>query len=689
MWSPTDRDAREWVRAHSERRAGPCCRSASAAATWPAPWAAAAPGRFPGTVTTRAGRPRAGRGRRPHHLGRRARRGPPFVVARRGVAGDERAVPRRYDVAPRSHPERRQGRRAARAGRRCRCVPACRPGTGSHRHPPAAPADHARTQVSTRRWQFDRPLVVWVDGVRWGTARERHRHRRARRPHRLRLTRAPARRVGSAAMQAWILDESPGSYRLGEIDPPAGRRRRRAGPRGRQCAEPHGPVGHPGHAEAAAAARARLRRRRRGRGGGRRRHRRCRSATKWSSTPASRRSTTSSRWGNDSPMGPGFMIYGEHCWGGHATFAVAPSRNVRPRPAGRIWARVRGVSAGVPHRLPHAAPRPGAGRRHRARRRHRLGRLVRSARHRPSHGLRGRGHQPQRGQARRGARRWAPSLRHDSADGKWPVEADVVIESVGPATWEQSVRSLKPGGRLVVCGGTSGPKVELNLPRLFFKQIEIIGSTMGSYEEFDAGLRAGGAGAAPSTSTAMYRLEEYVDALARLEQGEQLGKIVLGPTESEPTMTDTEALKQAVCDRVDELAPTSSSTPATQIHAHPELNYEEHFAHDLLTDLLESSGVAPVRSRLRHRDRLRLRRPASAGPPSRCCASTTRCPASATPAGTTSSPPPGSARASRQRSSPKQAGGRVRIMGTPGRGGWRRQGAAWPAPAPSTASTRR
>jgi hypothetical protein len=57
----------------------------------------------------------------------------------------------------------------------------------------------------------------------------------------------------------------------------------------------------------------------------------------------------------------------------------------------------------------------------------------------------------------------------DSAELRWPVEADVVIESVGPATWEQSMRSLKPGGRL----------------------------------------------------------EEYVDALARLEQGEQLGKIVL------------------------------------------------------------------------------------------------------------------------------------------------------------------
>jgi NADPH:quinone reductase-like Zn-dependent oxidoreductase len=114
----------------------------------------------------------------------------------------------------------------------------------------------------------------------------------------------------------------------------------------------------------------------------------------------------------------------------------------------------------------------------------------------------------------------------DSGDRSWPVEADVVIESVGPATWEQSVRSLRPGGRLVVCGGTSGPKVELNLPRLFFKQFEIIGSTMGSYQEFEAVSTLVEHGLDVRIDRA-YPLDQYDDALARLEQGEQLGKIVL------------------------------------------------------------------------------------------------------------------------------------------------------------------
>ena len=79
---------------------------------------------------------------------------------------------------------------------------------------------------------------------------------------------------------------------------------------------------------------------------------------------------------------------------------------------------------------------------------------------------------------------------------------------------------------MVVCGSTSGPKVELTLPRLFFKQFEIIGSTMGSYQEFDEVL-ALVEGGLPVTIDQSYPLEGYQDALARLEHGEQLGKIVL------------------------------------------------------------------------------------------------------------------------------------------------------------------
>ena len=79
---------------------------------------------------------------------------------------------------------------------------------------------------------------------------------------------------------------------------------------------------------------------------------------------------------------------------------------------------------------------------------------------------------------------------------------------------------------MVVCGSTSGPKVELTLPRLFFKQFEIIGSTMGSYQEFDAVLALVDQGL-PVIVDQQYPIADYQEALARLEHGQQLGKIVL------------------------------------------------------------------------------------------------------------------------------------------------------------------
>jgi NADPH:quinone reductase-like Zn-dependent oxidoreductase len=113
----------------------------------------------------------------------------------------------------------------------------------------------------------------------------------------------------------------------------------------------------------------------------------------------------------------------------------------------------------------------------------------------------------------------------DSEDD-WPVKVDVVVESVGPATWDRSVKALKPGGRLVVCGGTSGRTVELNLPRLFFKQIEVIGSTMGSYQEFAEVTNLVDQGLDVQVDDVL-ALEDYPKALDRLRDGAQLGKVVL------------------------------------------------------------------------------------------------------------------------------------------------------------------
>jgi zinc-binding alcohol dehydrogenase/oxidoreductase len=109
---------------------------------------------------------------------------------------------------------------------------------------------------------------------------------------------------------------------------------------------------------------------------------------------------------------------------------------------------------------------------------------------------------------------------------KLPVKADVIVDSAGAPTWAMSMGALRPGGRLVVCGGTGGAKVELSLPRLFFGQFEVIGSTMGTFREFDE-LTALVARGLPVLVDRAYGFEEYPAALARLAAGEQFGKVVL------------------------------------------------------------------------------------------------------------------------------------------------------------------
>ncbi len=106
--------------------------------------------------------------------------------------------------------------------------------------------------------------------------------------------------------------------------------------------------------------------------------------------------------------------------------------------------------------------------------------------------------------------------------------ADVVVENVGPATWGQSLRSLKPGGRLVVCGATSGPKVELTLPVLWFKQLELIGSSMATHSQFSRALHLVGSGQVKAPVDSVFEFDRVPDALRHLDSGSQLGKVAIG-----------------------------------------------------------------------------------------------------------------------------------------------------------------
>ncbi|WP_426572837.1 zinc-binding dehydrogenase [Aquihabitans sp. McL0605] len=228
--------------------------------------------------------------------------------------------------------------------------------------------------------------------------------------------------------------------------------------------------------------------------------------------------------GDDAPMYPGFQILGEQRWGGHADLVTVPARNVVPKPANRSWAEcaafplatltayrmlrrarlqagesvlIVGIGGGVSMAALALANHMGAT-------------------------VYGTSRDPE---TRRRAVE-AGAAGAFASDEDWPVRCEVVVESVGPATWDRSIRALQPGGRLVVCGGTSGPVVEVNLPRLFFKQHEIIGSTMGGYGEFGQVVKLVEQGL-PVAVDVELPLAAYPEALERLERGNPVGKVVL------------------------------------------------------------------------------------------------------------------------------------------------------------------
>ncbi len=228
--------------------------------------------------------------------------------------------------------------------------------------------------------------------------------------------------------------------------------------------------------------------------------------------------------GVDSVLHPEMRLLGEHCWGGHGEFCVVAAHQLEAKPRHRSWAEVAsypvcGTTAWRLLRRARIAPGDtvlitgiggGVATAALTIARHAGARVFVTSR-----------------DARKRARAMELGAEDafDSAE-PYPVTADIVVDSVGPATWEFSLRTLRHGGRMCVCGGTSGPKVELNLPRLFFKQLDIIGASCGSQEEFrhvtdlvDGGL--------PVIVDDAVPLSEYPAALERLRTGAQLGKIVL------------------------------------------------------------------------------------------------------------------------------------------------------------------
>jgi NADPH:quinone reductase-like Zn-dependent oxidoreductase len=127
-------------------------------------------------------------------------------------------------------------------------------------------------------------------------------------------------------------------------------------------------------------------------------------------------------------------------------------------------------------------------------------------------------------------REWARSIGADEAfetGARLPHPVDAVMETVGEATWDHSMKSLRPGGRIVISGATSGAMPPAQLRRLFFLQLEVVGSTMGTIGEFrdlvDLLLRTG----VRPVIDRVLPMQQAAEAFAVMNEGSVQGKLVL------------------------------------------------------------------------------------------------------------------------------------------------------------------
>jgi NADPH:quinone reductase-like Zn-dependent oxidoreductase len=104
---------------------------------------------------------------------------------------------------------------------------------------------------------------------------------------------------------------------------------------------------------------------------------------------------------------------------------------------------------------------------------------------------------------------------------------DVVAEHVGEATWQTSLQAVRPHGRIALCGATTGPNPKAALHRIWWKQLTIVGSTMGTKQDFEGAYELVASGRAQPVIDSVFPLAEARAAHERMESGEQFGKIVL------------------------------------------------------------------------------------------------------------------------------------------------------------------
>ncbi len=239
----------------------------------------------------------------------------------------------------------------------------------------------------------------------------------------------------------------------------------------------------------------------------------------------------------DQPLCAEFQIIGEHTQGGFAEYITAPAANLFPIPdhypferaaaaplafltawrglitRGRLrrgeLALITGASGGVATAAIQIARHAGA----------RVLAVTTAQHAEPVRGL--------------GADVVIDRERPDFAREIWVATekrgADLIFDSVGEAMWAINLRSLARGGRLVTYGATTGHAGDTDIRQVFWKQLEIIGTTMASHAEFEAVMRLVFGGELEPVIDSVLPLERTAQAHERLEQGEHFGKIVLVP----------------------------------------------------------------------------------------------------------------------------------------------------------------
>ena len=175
--------------------------------------------------------------------------------------------------------------------------------------------------------------------------------------------------------------------------------------------------------------------------------------------------------------------------------------------SGRRVGAARGSAAASPRRGSRSRRRSATGARHVSsdEKLEQRGKLGADATVEPRHGRRGRG----------------------VKEGDDGAGVEVVLEHVGEATWQTSLQSARAGGRIAVCGATTGPNPPAALHRIWWKQLTIYGSTMGAKSDFEGAYELVKSGRAKPVIDSVFPLEQARAAHERLEAGEQFGKIVL------------------------------------------------------------------------------------------------------------------------------------------------------------------